>query len=411
MDHNKRVRNYSSIINLVIAVIFAVVLVYTLVQPRKVPKQAQEYFREVSFNTIGGRSADSAWDAVRTSDGGYAISGDTRSFGEGGTDIYLVKTDANGVLQWTRAFGGIKDDHGLSIDNSWNHGYIIAGFTNSFGEPGSDMYLMEINAQGEKLWENTVGGGAFCAAYSIKKTSDSNYITAGYTSEGEHTFAWLVKVNKKGEKIWDKTFGGKGWNIFYSVLPLKTGGYLATGYTSLTNGAKSSVYLVKTRADGKTVWERTFGGIRENRGYYAIQTDDGGYLITAKTTSFISKGVGWDIYIIKTDGNGREQWHRFITAADIDVGKTIAPVKDGYIITGTKKCYGMCDSNVVAEKIDADGNTLWFRIFAGPKDDYANTVLTDDKGESFICGSTLSGGNGMSDVMIMKIGADGEKIW
>jgi hypothetical protein len=411
MDPNEKIKRNSSIAKLVIAVIFGVVILYTVIQPKKLTKQAREYFRNVSFNTIGGAYADSAWDAVRTADGGYVVVGDTRSFGNGGTDVYLIKTDKDGVMKWSRTFGGQKDDHGLSIENSSGGGYIIAGFTNSFGEKGTDMYLMEINSKGDKLWENTLGDNDFNAAYSVKKTPDNNYIFAGYTSEDSHSLAWLIKTDKKGNKIWDRTFGGDGWNIFYSAIPLKTGGYLATGYETLTNGAKSSVYLVKTSSDGKLIWERTYGGKRENRGYYTVETADGGYLIAAKTTSFISKGVGWDIYLIKTDNNGMEKWHQFITAADIDVGKSVVPVKDGYIIAGAKKCYGICDSNIVAEKIDADGNTLWFRVFSGPRDDYANTVLVDEKGESFICGSTLSGGNGMSDVMIMKLGVDGEKVW
>ncbi len=410
MDYNERVKRNSSILKLVVAVVFGIVIISTLLQPKKIPQAAQEYFRQVSFNTIGGRYADSAWDMTAAVDGGYAVVGDTRSFGDGGTDIYLVKVDDKGIMQWSKTFGGGKDDHGMSVITNDKGNYVIAGLTNSFGEPGSDMYFMEVGQNGEKIWENTVGDNIFNAAYTIKETA-GGYIAAGYMSQEEHTLASLVKLDSKGNVIWKKSFGGDGWNIFYSVLSLKNSGYLACGYSTLTNEAKSSVYVVKTDRQGKLLWERTYGGKRENRAYAAVETDDGGFLIGGKTTSFISKGIGWDIYLIKIAASGEKQWERFITAADLDVGKPLIKDGAGFAVVGTKKCYGICDANVVFAKVDASGNTSDFRVFSGIRDDYANTILKSKDGGYVICGSTLSGGNGMSDMMIMKIGPDGEKIW
>jgi hypothetical protein len=412
MNYEERIKRNSSIFKIVIFVLGVLTILFTLTQPKKVTKEMLECERPVVFKTIGGPYPDSAWDMVEAPGGGFAIAGDTRSFGSGGSDFYLAKTNGKGSLQWTRTFGGEKNEHCLSIENAYDGGFILAGSTESFGAGESDMYIVKTDADGDCVWSKTIGTPDFDYAYCIKKTNDSNYIIAGYTSVDKNSDAELVKIDKGGNTIWQKTYGGDGWDIFYSVAPLKNGGYLACGYTTSFGEGKSSVYLVKTDASGNSLWARTYGGKRENRGIYAIEANDGGYLIAAKSTSYISKGMGWDIMIIKTDSAGKEYWKKFITAAELDCGRALVEEKDGTIVIGgTKKCYGICSSNIVFEKADADGNTTMYRIFEGPRDDNFTTLIKTSDGNYAICGATMSYGNGMSDMMYTKIGKNGEQIW
>jgi hypothetical protein len=412
MNYEEKIKRNSSLFKIVIFILFAISLVYTITRPKPVTKEMLEYERPVVFKTIGGPSADSAWDMLEAPDGGFVLAGDTRSFGSGGSDFYMAKTDVKGDLQWTRTFGGEQNEHCLSIEKAYGGGYILAGSTESFGAGESDIYLIKTDADGDCVWSRTIGTPDFDFAYCIRKTNDGNYIIAGYESVDKNSDAELVKVDKNGKEIWTKTYGGDGWDLFYSVAPLKDGGYLACGYTTSFGDGKSSVYLVKTDADGNSLWARTYGGKRENRGVYAIQSNDDGYLISAKTTSYISKGMGWDIMIIKTDAQGNQLWQSFIAAADIDCGRALLEEKDGTIVAGgTKRCYGLCDSNIVFEKADADGNTTMFKIFEGQKDDTFNTMIRTSDGNYAICGATLSYGNGMSDMLITKIGKNGEQIW
>jgi len=131
--------------------------------------------------TYGGVNVDYGLSVQQTSDGGYIVAGYTRSFGEEGTDVYLIKTDANGDTIWTKTYGGARDDIGYSVQQTCDDGYVITGYTKSFGAGGPDIYLIKTNATGDTVWTKTYGGNRSDVGNSVQQTSDSGYIVAGYT--------------------------------------------------------------------------------------------------------------------------------------------------------------------------------------------------------------------------------------
>jgi hypothetical protein len=412
MDYQERIKRNSSVLKLIIFVVFAFAILFTLTRPKPVSKEMLEYERAVTYKTIGGPYAESAWDMLEAPGGGFVIAGDTRSFGAGGSDFYMAKTDGKGGLLWTRTFGGPKDEHCLSIENAYGGGYIMAGATESYGAGESDIYLVKTDADGDCVWARTLGGPDFDYAYCIRRTNDGNYILAGYTSVKGNSDAALIKVDPSGRQLWGNTFGGDGWDVFYSVAALRDGGFLACGYTTSFGFGKSLIYLVRTDASGNKLWEKTYGGKRENHGIYAIEAADGGFIVAAKTTSFVSKGLGWDVMLLKTDSKGRQLWQNFISAAELQCGRALLEEKDGTIVAAaTKKCYGICSSNIVFEKADAAGNNTTYRIFEAPNDEIFSSIIKTSDGNYAICGSTLSFGNGMTDFLITKISRAGEQIW
>jgi len=149
---------------------------------------------------IGGPAIEAGKSLIQTSDGGYAITGYTKSFGAGEADVYVVKLDAHGNLQWTRTIGGPGDEAGNSLIQTSDGGYAIAGFTESFGAGGGDVYLVKLDAKGNLQWTKTIGGPDDESGKSLIQTSDGGYAIAGFTYSfgAGWNDVYVVKLDKNG---------------------------------------------------------------------------------------------------------------------------------------------------------------------------------------------------------------------
>jgi hypothetical protein len=241
---------------------------------------------------------------IQTSDGGYAITGYTISFGAGGADVYVVKLDARGNLQWTKTIGGKHPDSGYSLIQTSDGGYAIAGITESFGAGGKDVYVVKLDANGNLQWTKTIGGKDFEYGYSLIQTFDGGYAIAGatYTFGAGGWDVYVVKLNANGNLQWTKTIGGKSWEAGHSLIQTSDGGYAITGKTESFGAGAVDVYVVKLDAMGNLQWTKTIGGPESEIGFSLTQTSDGGYAIAGYTSSF---GAGEsDVYVVKLDKNG-----------------------------------------------------------------------------------------------------------
>ena len=182
-----------------------------------------------------------------TSDGGYIIAGYTSSYGAGGYDLWLVKTDASGTENWNKTFGGTSHDLGNSVQQTSDGGYVITGETDSYGAGSRDLWLVKIDASGTENWNKTFGGTGGDFGYSVQQTSDGGYVIAGQTnSYGAGSFyIWLVKTDASGTENWNKIFGGTGWDDASSVQQTSDGGYVITGSTTSYGAGGYDLWLVK----------------------------------------------------------------------------------------------------------------------------------------------------------------------
>jgi hypothetical protein len=249
--------------------------------------------------TFGGRGDDVGYSVQQTRDGGYIIVGWTKSYGSGGYDVYLIKVDANGNMQWSKTFGGREDDWGYSVQQTRDGGYIIVGETKSYGAGRRDVYLIKVDANGNMQWSKTFGGREDDWGSSVQQTSDGGYIIVGYTtSYGAGEFdVYLIKVDANGNMQWSKTFGGGSWDWGFSVQQTRDGGYIIVGVTRSYGAGEFDVYLIKVDANGNMQWSKTFGGREGDWGLSVQQTRDGGYIIVGYTTSYGAGGA--DVYLIK----------------------------------------------------------------------------------------------------------------
>ncbi len=202
--------------------------------------------------TYGGVYNDFGRSVRQTSDGGYIITGETISFGAVSYDVYLIKTDSLGVKLWTGRYGGTSDEYAFSVQQTSDTGYIIAGYTESFGAGASDVYLIKTNSLGDTLWTRTYGDSSRDQGLSVQQTSETGYIIAGSTESfgAGHSDVYLIKTNSQGDTLWTRTYGGALDDLGFFVRQTSGGGYIVAGTTLSFGSADQDVYLIKTDGNG-----------------------------------------------------------------------------------------------------------------------------------------------------------------
>jgi hypothetical protein len=208
--------------------------------------------------TISGSYYDFVRSIIQSSDGGYVVVG--RTLRAGRYDMYIVKLDSYGDVVWTKTIGGDDDhDEAYSIIQSSDGGYVVAGYTESFGAGGSDFYVVKLDSSGNVQWTKTIGGSEKEVATSIIQSSDGGYVVAGFTeSFGAGYFdIYVVKLDSSGNVQWTKTIIGRSSDDFpWSIIQSSDGGYVVAGHTYSLGAGGWDFYVVKMDANGNVCFSQ-----------------------------------------------------------------------------------------------------------------------------------------------------------
>lgn len=367
----------------------------------------QSVVAQIMFQSHYGGTADDVGSSVlQTNDGGYIIAGYTESYGAGGRDVFLIKTNEYGDTLWTKTYGGLGDEEVVSIRETIDSGYILIGSASSYG-PGYDIYVIRLKNNGDTLWTKTYGGYDDESAGNIVQISDSNYVLIGSSlSFGPGLKIYVIKINQYGDTIWTRKFERKDGNWGSEILQTFDNSFLIIGTTFNVNIPNSKdYYLVKTNYVGDTVWTKTYGGIDDDQAFSACLTNDNCYIISGSTKSY-GQG-GFDIFLIKLNADGDELWTKTYGGVADDRGGIVQKTTDdGYIITGHTKSYGAGGWDVYLIKTDANGDTLWTRTFGGAGDEWGCSVKQTSDNGYIISGYTNSYGSSY-DAFLIKTNEQG----
>jgi len=386
-------------------VMFVLLVLWSL-PASEILSEAEVFAQDITLwsRTYGGSDYDYGYSVQQTADGGIIVVGPTRSFGAGDYDFYLIRTDSLGNTLWTRTYGGSGEDQGHSVQQTSDGGYIVAGYTYSFGAGFYDAYLIKTDSLGSTLWTRTYGGSDYDGGLSARQTADGGYIVVGCGGSfgaGDYDF-YLIKTDPVGNTLWTRTYGGSDWDFAWSVQQTGDGGYVVAGYTRSFGAGQDDVYLIKTNSTGDPLWTRTYGGSSYDWSFSVQQTTDGGYIVVGYTASF---GAGYeDVYLIKTDANGDTLWTRTYGGSANDRGWSVQQTADdGYIVAGETYSFGAGSHDVYVIKTDSVGDTLWSRTYGGSYYDAGNSVQQTTDGGYIVAGHTSSFGAGGDDVMVTKL--------
>jgi hypothetical protein len=352
--------------------------------------------------TYGGIHFEDAWSVAQTNDDGYVLVGQGPSLNTGGTDLYLVKTDVLGELMWEKTFGGASTEVGFSVAQTADGGYIMAGRTRSYGAGVDDVYLVKTNTSGDVEWEKTFGGEYNDVAESVVQTTDDGYIVAGRRgSVGGNDF-YLVKTDEWGNLEWEQTFGGPNNDAAKSVIQTSDDGYIIAGYTQSYGAGGNDFYLVKTDPSGNMEWEKTFGGEYDDIAKSVDQATDGGYIVAGYTESY-GEGSN-DFYLVKTDQYGNMEWQNTFGGSLSDRAESVDQTTDGgYIIAGYTQSYGAGGVDFYLVKTDSVGITEWEKTVGGDYHEQARCAQQTTDGGYIVAGETSSYGAGSYDAYLVKM--------
>ena len=359
-----------------------------------------------------------------------SISGLKTDNSRGKEDYWIVKLDATKNIVWQKTFGGTDDDRLRVLETTLDDGFILGGTSNSTAGGDKtdagfnaaafpDMWILKLNSTGNIEWQRTLGGIYSDVPQSIVQNADSSYVIGAWSGSdtigGNKTthmksFSsdyWVVKLDKKGSILWQKDYGGQA---IYSTSTLtclnKTndGGYIlggtsysGTGATGVGNDKTDTCrggndyWIVKIDGNGTKQWDKTFGGSKSDSPSSILQTSDNGYIVAGystsdstgdKTENSIAKTGIDDYWIIKLNANGNMQWQNTIGGYNADYAKQVLQTVDGeYIVAGFSDSPAYADKSVSSQqtdywlvKLDAAGKVKWDKTIIAQGNDYCTSV-------------------------------------
>lgn len=294
-----------------------------------------EFGNTIWENTYDVMGRCHGWAMDRTADGGYLITGRTADSASGDYYVPIIRADSLGDTLWTRVYGGLEDDYGWSVRETPDGGCIVAGETASYGNAAGDVFLIRTDSLGDTLWTKTYGGNNWEVGNAVQNTSDGGFvIAAGTGSFGQNGDIWIIKTDAQGDTLWTKVHGWQGFEAAYSIWQTPDEGYIIAGETTSFTVQFRDIFLMKLNSLGDSLWLKIYGGDDTDRAYSLYPTSDGGFVIGGSTNSFGAWST--DFYIIRTDSLGDTLWTKIIgwNPNEADRAYAIWQTNDGGYIVG-----------------------------------------------------------------------------
>lgn len=307
---------------------------------------------------IGGNDVENANSILETLDGGYVIIGSARSY-SGNNDVYVVKLNSIGILQWEKTFGGSGDDDGQTVTQLADSSFIISGNTNSYGSGLFDFYLLRIDKNGGLIFSKTFGGNQADRAWGHITTSSNEILIAGSTFSfgAGGADGYLVKTDINGNLVWSKAYGSNLNDRFFCINGTTDGNYILGGASEASGGGGEDWWFTKISPLGIVELSKTYGGINNDQLYDISEINGGGYIMFGLSNSYNIVNTG-NAMLLKANSTGSMLWTKTYSGTEYSMGRSLEVLDEGYLLAGAKGITSNSDIYIVQTTKNGTSNCL-----------------------------------------------------
>lgn len=394
------------------------------------------------LSTYGGSDVDEAVAVENTADGGFIVLGTTQSTDGDVTgktandaDYWLLKLSSEGILEWEQTYGGTEDDRATSLSKTSDGGFVISGYSRSnngdvTGNEGFyDYWLVKVTSSGSLVWEKNFGFSGNDQAFHVFETTDGGFFATGFLDvsasggagddfqddgtsidrEAQHGVGefWAIRMDANGNKLWRRYFGGSDNDRSYDALQTSDGGFLMVGasesndFDIIDSKGSYDLWAVRIDANGSLLWTRSFGGTQIDIGYSVAETMSGNYILVGDSRSSdmdVSSPKGnADVWVVMFDDAGDLMWERSYGGPEFESARAITPLASGqFAIMGNSRS-GSGDLNQNQGQndawllfIDSNGALRAQASVGGSGLDFADGAIETSENKILIVGSSES---------------------
>ncbi len=324
---------------------------------------------------------------------------------------FIFKSDISAQYEfdWAKTFGGDAWDEAFGLVETANGDLVLSGYTKS---QEKHLWIVKLDEFGNSRWGKTYKAKPVSEGKDIIIGKDSNIISVGYSIKpySYQSDLWIVKLNQEGEKLWDKNYGGVAEECANSIAETNDGGYVLAGVTTTTPDFQEDALVIKVDSAGEKLWERTFGGSKPDYANDIIETKDRGIIVCGVTSS---RGTGYkSFWVAKMDSSGTDIWDYIYPINEWDMAVAAVEGLDGFIyVTGYTRTYSVIDYDIVLIKLDQSGNLIWQKVFSWGRWDQSTSISATFDNGIVVAGFSRSGDVLSSDFAINKFDEEGNVLW
>jgi hypothetical protein len=318
----------------------------------------------------------------------------------------ILASSVRATVELTQAYSYGDVAQARSICQSNDGGYMLVGQTQATNTSQTQALIIRTDSAGSMLWNRTYGGTNTSLLLGIVQTSDLGFVVAGTLNVTTEKF-WLFKIDSSGNMLWENTYGGTNDEELYAITHTNDGGYLLTGLTrSFDLGSQSDLWMVKTNSSGMEQWTQRYGTNGNDCGFSVIQTGDGGYALTGQTNNTYC-------WLIKTDAAGLMQWNITLGNDTLTTrGQKMVQSDDlGYAICGYANLVQGGNNDFYIAKTDSSGNLEWSKTFGGEGQEFGRALVKSNDGGYVLAGYTETNSSGARDAWLVKTDSNGNMQW
>ena len=355
------------------------------------------------IKTYGGNRDDQAFDVIKTTDNGFLVIGSTSSFGFDNSQMYFLKLDSAGAIMWSKSHGGSGQESGHSVIQTTDGGFLGVGYTSSRGMGGFDLFLVKLDPNGNLEYEDSYGGIDWDFAWDVQEQNPEEYLIAGETQSFGNggKDGWIVKYSGATQSVlWSKTIGTNK-NEYFKALSLDPfGNFIAAGSGFKPNRTDEDVMVTKFNTAGDTIWTKYYGDTLQDYANDVIWMSDSNFAYTG--TQFFNHDSS-SVYLLKTDSSGSKIWDYHWELRILNEGMKIMEIdSQKLIIVGVEKNIYKETDFFMARTIKNDRFFEVGIIFGGDNDEFGIGAIAHKDGFFSSFGSTSSD-RGFYDILLLRV--------